>query len=649
MDARLRLEDAANGVRRPLEICPQESPLAMPEQPVSANRSRLFRENSWRLGAVIAGALSVVSFAGAQLWAVLSDDGMSVLEWACFLLFVVNLFWVSAAAGTALAGAIQLLLADGRRAPASRSTFKTTSRTAIIVPMYNEDPSRVMGAADAVYQSLRDAGADHAFDVFFLSDTRDAAIAEREEDVFLRLTALRQGAPFFYRRRRANTGRKAGNVGDFVRRWGGAYDYMVVFDADSLMTAQSLTELVLRMDQRPRTGLIQTLPTIINARTVFARTQQFAMRAYGPIFGAGLSWWSGGAGNFWGHNAIVRVSAFAASAGLPRLPGAAPLGGPILSHDFVEAALMRRAGWRIEIAPDIEGSYEEAPPTLVDAAVRDRRWAQGNLQHISLLRARGFHWLSRAHMTAGVMGYMSAVFWFALIVTGVGIADQTQDMHGFVEPGSAAAVAHARMTLLSTMTAAIVLSPKWLAAILWAAGKLPGWGRRWSFLPSLGFEAIVSTVIAPIQMTSQTLAVASTVFGKDFGWNAQVRDRDGFALRDLLRQFMPQMVLGGTILTIVVMQSPATAAWWAPIAVGLLLSPAICQALSERVRRGDYVWRATMVPEDIRRPSVAIAADTSTRMLSGGPIDAPAAAAPAPARGLVPASLWPSRSKAMSK
>ncbi len=649
MDARLRFDDAAAGaVRQPLEVCPPESPLAMPEQSVSAERSVLLRERDWRLGSIIAGALAVVAFACHQLFSVLNRDGMSILEWASLALFAVNFFWVSAAAGTAIAGAVTLMRAPRRNLSGS-AAFTTTSRTAIIVPMYNEDPSRVMGAADAVYQSLRDAGADHAFDVFFLSDTRDAEIAGQEEDVFLRLAALRPGAPFFYRRRHSNTGRKAGNVGDFVRRWGGAYDYMVVFDADSLMTSQSLTELVRRMDQRPRAGLIQTLPTIINARTVFARTQQFAMRAYGPIFGAGLNWWSGGAGNFWGHNAIVRVAAFAASAGLPRLPGKAPLGGPILSHDFVEAALMRRAGWRIEIAPDIEGSYEEAPPTLVDAAVRDRRWAQGNLQHISLIKARGFHWLSRAHMTAGVMGYMSAVFWFALILTGVAIADQTQDMHGFVEPGSEAAIAAGRMTLLSIMTATIVLSPKWLAALLWAAGKLPGWKRNAAFLPSLAFEAIVSTVIAPIQMTSQTLAVASTVFGKDFGWNAQVRDREGFSLNDLVRQFAPQMVLGAFILVVVLVQSPSTAGWWAPIAVGLLLSPAICQALAERVRPGDSVWKATLVPEDLRRPSVAISADTSTRMLSGASIDAGGGAAPMPDKPLLPASLWPSRSKALSK
>src|SRR5690606_39026581 len=168
--------------------------------------------------------------------------------------------------------------------------------------------------------------------------------------------------------------------------------------------------------------LIQTVPSLVNAQTLMARSQQFAMRAYGQIFGTGLAWWSGGAGNFWGHNAIIRVAAFAAHAGLPELPGKGPLGGHILSHDFVEAALLRRAGWRVEIAPEIEGSYEESPPTLDDLVARDRRWAQGNLQHLKLIGARGLDPASRAHIFSGVMGYASALLWFSLILVSATLA-----------------------------------------------------------------------------------------------------------------------------------------------------------------------------------------------------------------------------------
>ncbi len=132
--------------------------------------------------------------------------------------------------------------------------------------------------------------------------------------------------------------------------------------------------------------------------------------------------WSGGAGNFWGHNAIIRLAPFAAHASLPDLPGKEPLGGKILSHDFVEAALLRRAGWRVEIAGDIVGSYEEAPPTVVDLAARDRRWAQGNIQQIQILFAKGFDWLNRVHIGAGLMGYVSGLLWLSLVVMGVFIA-----------------------------------------------------------------------------------------------------------------------------------------------------------------------------------------------------------------------------------
>jgi membrane glycosyltransferase len=612
MDARARLIDPTPA---PLEACPPESPLAMPEQPASAAPAGPRVEPHGRMGLILAGSGAVVLFAASQLIGLLSPGGMSLLEWVAVALFLVNMFWVAAAAGTAAAGAVQLLRDQPARKRALKPFF-SRSRTALVFPMYNEDPARVMGGADAVLRSLQAEGVAENFEVFFLSDTRDAGIAEAEEAAFRRLIASRPHEPFFYRRRAQNTGRKAGNVAEFIQRWGGRYDYMVVLDADSLMSGRALSELVRRMDDSPRTGLIQTLPTIVNARTLFARIQQFAMRTYGPIFGAGLAWWSGGAGNFWGHNAIIRVRAFAAHAGLPRLPGKAPFGGPILSHDFVEAALLRRAGWAVEIAPDIEGSYEEAPPTLVEAAARDRRWAQGNLQHIALLKAEGFHWLSRAHITAGVMGYLSAVFWFALVLVSLALAAE----------GRPAEVA-GEAILLSLLTATIVLSPKWLAVILWAADRLPGWERRSVFLPALAFETLVSSLTAPVQMVSQTLAVLSTVLGKDFGWAPQVRDRSGLDLADSLRNFAPHVAAGVGLLSFSLLQTDAVATWLAPLTAALLLSPAIGLLLSERVRFAGPLFFLTSVPEDFRRPAVVVAAARSTRWLRGGRGEAPRAPA----------------------
>jgi membrane glycosyltransferase len=379
-----------------------------------------------------------------------------------------------------------------------------------------------------------------------------------------------------------------------VRRWGGRYDYMVVFDADSLMSAEALQRLVQRMDASPRTALIQTLPVIVNAQTLFARTQQFAMRAYGQIFGAGLAWWSAGAGNFWGHNAIIRVRAFAAHAGLPVLPGKQPLGGEILSHDFVEAALLRRSGWRVEIAPDIAGSYEECPPTLVSMAERDRRWAQGNLQHLRLLFARGFDPVSRAHFLAGVMGYLSAPFWFALVIASISLG-------WLQDPAADTGRASGGLFL---MTALIVLSPKWLALLLWAAGRLPGWSRHPRFIAGLVIETAVSAFTAPILMINQTAAIFSTAFGCDAGWRPQVRSCDGPPSRDVGQHYALHLIVGLALCAAVLAHDARLTAWTAPVVFSLILAAPLSAALSRQPRQRSWLWRIMSTPEEASPPSV---------------------------------------------
>ena len=400
-----------------------------------------------------------------------------------------------------------------------------------------------MGSAEAMWDALKDFGAEKDFEVFFLSDTTDPELAAIEESVMQDLLRRRPDEPFWYRRRRDNVQKKQGNINDFVQRWGGRYEYMIELDADSMVSPEAMLELVRRADANPRTALIQTLPVIVGAKTFSARAQQLALRVHGGLFGAGLTWWSGGAGNFWGHNAIIRLAPFAQHASLPVLPGREPLGGKILSHDFVEAALLRRAGWRVEIAGDIEGSYEEAPPTLVDLAARDRRWAQGNIQQIQLLFARGFDWLSKVHIGAGVMGYMSGLLWLSLIVMGVFIAGwakffdtETTGIAG--DPG-----AGLRLLLIS---AVVLTSPKWLAVVLWAVGKLPGWGRSPRFLLAVVADLGITTVMAPIVMMNHAGSILSTLAGVDGGWRPQVRDRDGFAWSDLVRHYRQHMIFGMT-------------------------------------------------------------------------------------------------------
>lgn len=627
MDARVKLDVTPVFAPMPLPDAPPEAPLDMPQQAVSAERRRARgeRDGRWRLAALLAPAFCVTALATFQTWRAMSADGMAFLEWMALALFAVNLVWVSGAAATAIAGALVLWTRKGEET--GPTPFCTSSRTAVVFPVYNEQPGRVTAGAQAAYDALVREHAGAAFEFFFLSDTTDAAIAREEEATFRRLRAMRPEAAIFYRRRALNHGRKAGNIADFVRRWGGRYDYMIVFDADSLMSASSLMQLVQRMDARPRTALIQTLPVIVNAQTLFARTQQFAMRAYGQIFGTGLAWWSGGAGNFWGHNAIIRVRAFAAHAGLPILPGKGPLGGHILSHDFVEAALLRRAGWRVEIAPDIEGSYEECPPTLADMATRDRRWAQGNLQHIRLLGAQGFDPVSRAHMLAGVMGYMSAPFWFALVASGVALAWMGDGDVG-------AADGAARSGGLFLLTALIVLSPKWLALALWAAGRLPGWSRHPRFLGGLATETMVSAMIAPIMMVNQTLAIAQTLLGADAGWRPQARNRSDCTLGELAAQYKVHSIVGVVLFLAALAHDPLLAAWTAPVALSLIFAAPVSHALSRAPRMRSSLWRVMSTPEEAEPPAVVRAARRAALRLGGirpvraQPLRLPAAAIP---------------------
>ncbi|HEV7690872.1 MAG TPA: glucans biosynthesis glucosyltransferase MdoH [Hyphomonadaceae bacterium] len=581
-----------------LDLVPPEERLAMPQQPLSRQRVTPLRERDgrWRIFVLAAPALGVTVLAAFLYWRLLTADGVSLLEWLGLGLFTANLAWISTAAATAFAGAV-LLLARKPKAAAVQA-FHTSSRTAIVFPVRNEHPGRVMAGAQAVHDALARAGADAAFEIFLLSDTNDAELARDEEAAFRRLRASRPRAQMFYRRRTANHGRKAGNIADFVSRWGGRYDYMVVFDADSLMSAEALMELVRRMDASPRTALVQTLPAIVNAQTLFARSQQFAMRAYGQIFGAGLAWWSGGAGNFWGHNAIVRVRAFADHAGLPVLPGVAPLGGPIMSHDFVEAALLRRAGWRVEIAPEITGSYEECPPTLADMEQRDRRWAQGNLQHLSLLGARGFDPVSRVHIVAGVMGYLSAPLWFALVAASVAFAwasGPAVEDAPHIEGG----------TVLLAITGLVVFSPKLLALAVWAAGRLPGWPRHPRFVLGVLIEAAISAATAPVMMVSQSVAVVATLLGRDAGWAAQRRAAEGAT--DAVRYALHVAV--GLVLGLAVLAHDAGhAAWSAPVALSLALAGPLSAALSRAPRRRSLLWRAMATPEDMAPPAVVRAA-----------------------------------------
>jgi membrane glycosyltransferase len=606
MDARLTV-NAVAGPDSGYARRPPEAPLAMPQQPLSTARTRPERETDgrWRFLVIFACALTVTAFAAQAMLATFEPGGINAFEWAAVVLFTLNFGWLSTAAGTGAAGTLALLFSPGTRARSPGPSAKG-SRTALVIALYNESAAKVMGSAEAMWEALKDLGAEGNFEIFFLSDTTDPTLAANEEAVMQDLVRRQPNAPFWYRRRRDNVQKKQGNINDFVQRWGARYEYMIELDADSMVSPEAMLELVRRADANPRTALIQTLPIIVGAKTFSARAQQLALRVHGGLFGAGLTWWSGGAGNFWGHNAIIRLAPFARHASLPVLPGREPLGGKILSHDFVEAALLRRAGWRVEIAGDIEGSYEEAPPTLVDLASRDRRWAQGNIQQIQLLFARGFDWLSKVHIAAGVMGYMSGLLWLSLIVMGVFIAGWAKFFD--TETTSIAADPSAGLRLL-LITAAVLTSPKWLAVLLWSVGKLPGWGRSPRFLSAVVADLATTTLMAPIVMINHAGSILSTLAGVDGGWQPQVRDRNGFAWSDLVRHYRQHMIFGMSLLVVSFIISPSFMLQNLPLATALMFAPMITKALSRRARRGSMLWRVYATPEDLATPDIVRAAE----------------------------------------
>lgn len=588
---------------------PPEQRLDMPAQPLTTRRSRPERETDggWRFLVILAGAVTVTGFAAQAMLSTFASGGVNWLEWIAVGLFSVNFCYLAVAAITGLMGTL-VLLTSPRIPPPSRDLPTKGNLTAIIIALYQEKPSKVIAAAEAMWDSLKEIDADKGFEIFFLSDTMDPALAEIEEQAIQDLLRRRPDEPFWYRRRRENTQKKQGNINDFVQRWGGRYEYMIELDADSFVSPEAMLELVRRMDARPRTALIQSLPIIVGARTYSARTQQLALRVHGGLFGAGLTWWSGGAGNFWGHNAIIRLAPFAAHASLPDLPGKEPLGGKILSHDFVEAALLRRAGWRVEIAGDIIGSYEEAPPTIVDLAARDRRWAQGNIQQVQILFAKGFDWLSKVHIGAGLMGYVSGLLWLSLVVVGVLIAANAK----FFDTETIATVpptdpgAGLRLLLISAL---LLTSPKWLAIILWAAGKLPGWNRSPRFLVAVVCDLGLTALMAPIIMMNHAGSILSTLVGVDGGWRPQVRDRNGFAWSDLVRHYMQHMIFGMCLLVASFAVSPSFMLQNLPMATVMLFAPLIARQVSGVARKGSVSWRLFATPEDLNQPDIVRAAE----------------------------------------
>ena len=563
-----------------------------------------------RFARTVLALLTVASTAGATwlFWSTVSGGGLNVAEAALLPLFVVLFGWIAFSFWTATLGLIEVLAQprDGLAASVDRSPPAAGAadwpRSAILMPIYNESPVSVFAGVRAMMASLAETGRADAFDVFILSDTTNPDVWLEEERAWSRITADQAGGcRVFYRHRPKNVSRKAGNIADFCERWGSKYAYMIVLDADSVMAGATLVEMVRRMEADPKLGILQVPPTPVGRVSLFARLQQFASRLYGPVFIRGFATWARFDGNYWGHNAIIRTEAFTEHCALPVLPGKAPLGGEILSHDFVEAALMARAGWKVALAQDLGGSYEECPTTLLDYAMRDQRWCQGNMQHIRLVISEGFRPISRMHMAMGVMSYLSSPLWLGFIVlSAVGMV-----IDYFV--GTTGPSWNAGAGLVFGITMALLLLPKVFGLI--ALGRTRGlaiayggWART---IASVLVETGLSVLMAPLMMCFHTQFVLATFLGRKVSWNAQNREEGGTTLRDAVAVYWPHTLLGVALAAIVYLVSPMLLVWFAPIVLGLGLSiPLVLLLDSAGVGQRLARLGLLLIPEETSAPGL---------------------------------------------
>ena len=568
------------------EFLPREAPMDMAVQPLrrfEPQPAPRFASMWARRGFILTGTAILTAAGCYEMYRVLQVGGVTVLESIILVLFVLLFAWIAFSFMSALAGFFVLLtrkkdeLGIDPRAPLPA----IHSRTAMLLPTYNEDPHRVLARLRATYESVEETGQGARFDWFVLSDTTDPATWIAEEKCFLKLRQDVGGAvAIFYRHRPENTARKSGNIEDWVRRFGASYECMLILDADSLMTGDSVVRLVAAMQAHPKAALIQTLPVIVNAKSLFARWQQFAGRLYGPMLAAGIAWWHGSEGNYWGHNAIIRVRAFAQYAGLPELRGRKPFGGHIMSHDFIEAALMRRGGWAIHMAPTLRGSYEESPPTLSDFAARDRRWCQGNLQHLALLPTRGFHWVSRLHLLTGIGSYLTAPLWLIFLVCGILVSLQAQFVRPEYFPKGYSLFPQwpAQDPILAAWvfagTMGMLIAPKFLAFIVLLTDRdtRKKFGGSLRVLAGIIAETILSGLTAPVMMIFQSSAVGEILFGRDAGWQVQRRDDGAVSHRDTVNTYSVPTLVGIVMAAAAYAVSLPLLLWMTPVILGLLLS-----------------------------------------------------------------------------
>ena len=600
---------------------PAPAPLLMPEQDfaqVIARAAEPRRRGYWvPRAAIFAGAAVLTAAFGSELFSILAFGQMTPLQFVFLVLSTIAFGWIALGSLSAALGFLPLFAGEKADTVAPRKTARPlATRTALLFPVYHEDPSRIAGTIEAMARGLDHLAPKGSFEIFVLSDTRAAADGAKEDEAYSKLRdVLADVMPVYYRRRRDNTHRKAGNIADWVERFGGAYEHFVILDADSVMSAETLVALAAGMEDDQKAGLIQTVPRLVGGETLLQHLTQFASGTYGPSVASGIAFWHRDQGNYWGHNAIIRTAAFASSAGLPELTGRRPFGGHILSHDFVEAVLLQRAGWGVHMMPTIEGSYEGQPPNIVDVVVRDRRWAQGNLQHLAIVGQAGLTPMGRVHLGMGAASYLISAIWALSLVVGMVLALQGGQfipsyfedsktlfpIWPVIDPGAA--------LRLFMATLAVVFLPKGLGLLLeWKRARVER--DPVHFVRStvgVLYETVFSMLIAPILMITQTVGAIQIFMGLDSGWKAQKRDSGALTFLDAMHFARLHTVIGAVVAVIAWKVSPGLLVWMAPVVAGLLLAGPVSWMTSRRA--GRFSRWALATREEINPPAIVAQAE----------------------------------------
>lgn len=576
--------------------------LATPPKDTSAQLT------SWgegiRLSIMALLVLPTTALAGWSLYEIFKPNGLTELEMTQLGLSLLLFAWLSMAFWTAIIGfGLKLFHIDPlslRRELAKPSSQQPiTQRHAVVMPVYNEDTRRIMVGFEACVKELINSSDAKQFDFYMLSDTQDPAKADAELRAWQWLQSRlgKDAERVFYRRRVQNEGRKVGNLADFCQRWGSRYESMIVLDADSVMSKERMLDMTRRIEANPHAALIQTIPMPVRQDTFFGRFVQFAAHLYSPMLATGLSFWQTDSANYWGHNASIRIEPFMQYCGLPTLPGKAPFGGDILSHDFVEAALLRRAGWGAYLLTDTDGSYEEVPSNMLEYATRDRRWVQGNIQHLGLLGVKGLKTTNRLHFLFGAFAYMSSLV--LLLMLAFGTVDALnkalaapQFFTSEYQLFPTWQIARQDMMMVTLWgTSALLFLPKILGLVLAFIQRRDEFGGAFNLFKGGLVELAMAIVIAPLMMFYHSYFVISVFVGHSVKWEAQAREGSMVPWSDAFKRTYVATAIALAWGGVTFYYTPSLFMWLLPVLSGMVLAAPVIR-LTSSLKLGQACRRA---------------------------------------------------------